>query len=179
MATKTKCKTGYVFNNKLQQCMKKIVCKTGYILNPQYQICEKIIANCTKGQKYDYLTKKCVVLHYITSPFEPHLIVSGNYQNYVKTYTKAKKANPHLLNCPVNKPFYHKSSSKCITCPSSTPYFDVTTDKCIKCSFNTYYSPVSHRCVSQTNIPYYPKTISRMGYWFWIEMNLLLYHWIQ
>ena len=59
IAINTKCSKGYVFNKQIQHCVKKIVCSAGYVLNKQYQVCEKKPINCTKNQKFDYLTQKC------------------------------------------------------------------------------------------------------------------------
>lgn len=164
IAISTKCKKGYVFNHQLQHCVKSYVCKPGYYLSPQYQVCQKIKIKCGPNQQFDYATQKCINIHYATSPYQPHLITSGKFKNYVKSYSKLKKVSHHLVPCPVNKPYYQKSSGRCINCPSKYPYFDVTIDRCVKCSFSQYYNANLHSCISQTSIPHYPSTISRIGY---------------
>ena len=122
--------------------------------------------HCHPNQQYNFITGVCDPVQYMTSPDEPHLIITaaGGYQSYVKAYTKAKKANPKLQPCPLATPFYQKSASKCISCPKSSPYFDITADSCAKCSFSKFYSPLHHNCVPQTKVPYVPSTVSRIGY---------------
>ena len=164
IAINTKCSKGYVFSKQLQHCVKKIVCSAGYVLNKQYQVCQKKPIKCAKNQKFDYLTQKCVAAQYTTSPFQPHLITSGSFTSFVRSYSKTKRHNKNLTNCPANKPYYQKSSGICISCSGKYPYFDVTTDKCVNCPFSQYYNPAMHKCISQTRIPHYPSTISRIGY---------------
>ena len=163
LAVNTKCSKGYAFNTNFQGCLKTITCKSGYSLNPQYQVCTKNPVHCSKNQIFDYTTQKCVNSKLATSPYQPHLITSGSFKKYVQSYNKSTKLSTHIQNCPPHKPYYQKSSGSCISCSSKYPYFDLTTDKCIKCGFSQYYNGAMHKCVSQTLIPHYPKTISRIG----------------
>ena len=142
--------------------MVNVKCKAGYVLNPKYDICQKQNPNCTKQQYYDFATKKCTTVQYVTSPYEPDEITSGSFTSYVTSYDKAKSTNSLLKNCLPATPFFQKSSQSCISCPSGTPYFDISTDKCVKCGFSQVYNPYQHKCVSQRQTGSYPSTVNRI-----------------
>jgi hypothetical protein len=110
-------------------------CPTGLKYNLGTKICEtcpegtkfsfafyNCISICAANQRYDQLTKQCVLV-----PDKPQ----GNSDGL----------------CPVDKPTWNSINKVCEPCPAATPIYDSNKRACINCPVNTTWNNDYKQCL--------------------------------